>query len=104
MKYRSFSIFAGIGQAIGMFVLLYLILFVLHTLIPDQILSFELLSIGSIVWLIGCITIGLCYPMYLLRQQRKGDGIVVISSTIISIVIFLGFYSFIVEQMFRGID
>lgn len=104
MKFRIFSIFAGIGQSIGMIALFYVIQFILRILIPDEVLSFGLLSVSAIVWLVGCAVIGLWYPIHLLKQRQKADGIVVIVCTIVSFLSFTILLMWIVDQMFRGID
>ena len=89
MKFRVFSIFAGIAQTIGMLVLYYFIGFILRTLIPDGILSFELIGVGSVVWIVGCIVIGLAYPVYLFTRKQKADGLVVLLSNIATMGIAL---------------
>ncbi len=93
MKFRNFSIFAGIGQAIAMLVVYDFIGFILRTWVPDRFLSFEALSLGAVVWLVVCIIIGLVYPIQLLRHKQKMDAVVVLSSTLMSIVfvLFLGY-------------
>ncbi len=49
MKFRIFSVFAGIGQAMAMFACLYAVMFVLDTVFPASWLADEVLAAGGLL-------------------------------------------------------
>ena len=104
MKFRIFSIFAGIGQAIAVFAFLWLEMFVLDAFVDDWTMTDNLSIIIAVGSLIACAFLILFYPIRLFRRQQKSDCVVVIVSSVISILLFLGTLFLMVELMFRGID
>ncbi len=83
MKFRLFSIFAGIGQAILLFFLFGPVIQILEALNP----ALGTLEMVSLVFAILALIIALPYPLILKKNGRKADAIAVLLSTAAAIVI-----------------
>lgn len=66
----------------AMMTLRYFILFFLKNIAPTEIMDFEILGVGTFIWIVFCLILGLIYPMYLLMHKQKEEAIITISSTV----------------------
>ncbi len=85
MKFRIFSIFAGIGQAMAMFACVYVLIFIMYEWVPREWGARNALGLTAIMALILCTFIGVVYPVHLFRQRKKWDAFVVLASTLVSL-------------------
>lgn len=104
MQFRISPILAGIVQAFAVWTFIGLEVSFLDAYVTDWMMSGNLMITIGVLSLVMYSLLILAYPIHLFRKQQKSDGIIVIASTIISILIVLGFLFFITDQMFKGID